>query len=238
MSDSMVKKQGQALKTLRRGVLRYSEQVRDVGTSARSQASDVHRKAEDAVERRRSNLRKCERELSAAQTALAACRENCGGLQRALATAQENCRVAKQQLVRAQKAVQLTAEAQSELAAAHVQAQAAVSEHSSIASSALARLDGMLAAMGQSNFLQGLKGAGQVLVVTAEVVSAMGDGGRLVANAAQALGADTRFADQSVTEMRERNESQQLYHLGEKQVEGEARSRSRQSLGEDPGKSS
>lgn len=144
MSDDVVKAEVNAVLTLKHGVEHYSERVRNGLANARRELDAADRKAQDVVERRRSDVRRCEDQLRGAEAALRQCQENCRGLQQAVARAAQALAEAQQRLDRARKGAQLIAEARSGFAKAGQTAESTVGQHHSVASAALSNLEGKL----------------------------------------------------------------------------------------------
>lgn len=226
MSDDLVRAEVHAVRNLRKGVSRYSEHVRDAAAQARREVAAADRKAQEAVARRRSELQRREQEFRAAQAALARCRENCGGLQQQVNVAAQRHAQANGQLGLARKAAQLTAAAQSDLLKVLQTVEGKVGEQSSVASSALARLDAKLAELPHFDLGHSVHNVLGGIVVGAEIVGATMNLGRVTGNALAAFDVNTPVRDKSISEMVEHQDESAAHYVVNLQHEAEKRSNS------------
>ena len=216
MSDDLIKAEVRSVRTLKRAISEYTEQLRAVAARARSETAAVDRRAQEAVEARRSQLRRRESELRAAQAALAHCTENCGGLQHAVNVAARVQAEAQQALEQARKAAQITAGMHSDLIEVLHTVDAQINEHSSVAASALADLDARLSQLPHFDLGHAARSVAVGMVGAAEIAGAGMNFGRLAANTASAFGAESSVADQSVAELREHEAEHEATYVGEK----------------------
>ena len=228
MSNDQVRAEVSSVRALKQGVGRYAEHVRDAIADARREMAAADRKAQESVDRRRSEVHKCEQKLRHLEAALRQCRDNCGGLQQQVADAAQRLAIAQQLLERARKAARVTAAAQSELAKALQTTETTVGEHSSVASSALASLDAKLASLPQFGVGHAIHNIAAGTVVGVEIFGATMDLGRVAGNALQAVNVSTPLRDHTVTEMVEHRQEQERQHVIERDFE----SRKRTSSGE------
>ncbi len=213
MSDDRVQAEVNAVRTLRRGVSRYAEQLRETAAQARWKICEVDRRAHEAVERRRSDLQRRERELKAAQAALTRSPGGPGGAQREVEEATRRNAEARQNLDRARKAAELTATARADLLKTLQRVESAVGEQSSVAASALANLDVKLSAFPQLDVGHALHNVAAGTVVAVEILTAGMDLAYMTGNAARALGVPTPLGDQSLAEMAERRRDQEVDYV-------------------------
>ena len=223
MSDDLVKAEVNAVRALKHGVERYAEQIRDAAGHARREIAAADRRAQDAVERRRSDGQKREQELRQAAAALRQCRENCGGLQQQVEAAAQRLAAAKQLLDRARKAAQLTAAAQSDLLKVLQNTEATVGEHSSVASSALASLDAKLAELPHFGVGHAIHNVAVGTAVGVEIFGATMSLGRVAGNALQAANVNFPIRDESITEMVEHRKDQERDYVIEQDFESKKR---------------
>jgi len=223
VSDDLVKAEVRAARALKQGVGRYAEQIRGAAAQARREIAAADRKAQEALERRRSEVRKREQELRQAQAALRQCRQDCGGLRRQAEAAAQRLADASQALGRARKAAQLTATAQSDLLKTLQNIEAAVGEHSSVASSALASLDSKLASLPHFDLGSAAHDLLAGTAVTVEVLAAVSSFGRLAGDAAQAVNVNFPIRDHSVAEMAEHQRDQEADYVIKKDAEDQER---------------
>ncbi len=228
MSDDLVRTEVNAVRALNHGIGRYAEQIRDAAGHARLEIAVVDRKVQEAVEHRRSELQKREQYLRQVVAALRQCRENCGELQQQVKAAELRLVEAKQLLERARKAAQLTTTAQSDLLKVLQNTEAAVGEHSSVASSALASLDAKLAELPHFGVGQALHNLAVSTAVTVEVIGATISVGRVVGNALHTANVNLPLQDESITEMVEHRDDQERSYV----IEQDFESRKRTSSGE------
>jgi len=143
--SDVVKAEVRAVRTLKKAVTRYTEQLSTAAHAARREMADAETKAGELVEHRRRQMNRAVQELLQAKDAMARAtdekREDC---RRAMVAAEERAGQLKQELERARRAGQITATASSDLLKALQTAEAAVSEQSSADSSILASLDSKL----------------------------------------------------------------------------------------------
>jgi predicted RNase H-like nuclease (RuvC/YqgF family) len=216
VSDDLIKNERNAVMTLRTGVTRYAEHLREAMAHARKDLTAQHRRAEGAVEQRRNALQRAERELKQARAALAQCREDCGGLERQLAAASQCAAQSKQEFDKARRAAQILAQAQRELTSTMQGIESKVGEHSSVASSALADLEARLAELGGGNHLLQKGAAVAIGVATfAELINPVKD----IGNALNAVGIQNPVSDPSYTDMVERHDEQALDYVVEQSHE-------------------
>lgn len=208
-----------AVRALKHGVERYAEHVRDALGQARRDMAAADRKANEAVEGRRTEMQRCERNFREAEAALRQCQENCGGVQRQVAEAAQRHAEAKQGYDKARKAAQITATAQSELAKAGQTVESAVGQHSSVASSALASLDAKLADLPKFGLGDAVHSALATTAVTAEVLAHTVGFGRIAGNALQAANINNSFKEDSITEMVEHRQDQERDYKVQKDFE-------------------
>jgi len=223
MADDVVRNRVAAVRDLRKGILRYAEQIRDAVSHVRRDVVTLQRKADAVVEARRSTLKRAERELSEARAALARCSENCGGLQERVRVATHWHADATRDLDRARRAVQLVASVQAELATVLQRTEASVAEQSSAGSAALAGLESKLAGLVHGTGRDFANKAIVTGVVGLEILGATASLGRVAGNSLQAVGIDTPLRDHSVTEMVDRDDHQQEDYVHEQTAERQAR---------------
>ena len=202
--SSQVTRELQAVHGLKRGITHFAEQVQSAIDGARKEAANADKKAQEAVERRRSELNKRVADQKAAQDALSQCQENCGGLQRAVADAGRRVGEAQGHLDQARKASHLTSQVQKDLAKVSADALASVKEHASVASSALADLDAKLREIGGP----GSAGLLSTVAVGLELVAAVSTFAPVVGNAMQSAGLQNSMADPSLSSMVERQQGE------------------------------
>lgn len=200
MADT-VRNEAKSVRKLKAGVEQYAGQLRAAMHDARHEMAAARRHAADVVQERRSTLRRAEQQLARAQAELACCQENCGGLQRQAQVAAEWVSETKQQLARARKAEQLVADAESALLRSLQRADGVVGEQGSVASAALASLDGKLSTLGSLGAGHALHNCAKHAVLTAEIIGATTGLGRAAGDALQAANVQNVFADDSLTEM-------------------------------------
>lgn len=223
MSDDLVKAEVQAVRALKQGVGRYAEQIREASAQARREVAAADRKAREALERRRSEVRKREQDLRQVQAALRQCREDCGGLRRQGEAAAQRLAEAREALDHARKAAQLTSTAQADLLKTLQNIEASVGEHSSVASSALASLDGKLASLPHFDLGSTVHGLLAGTAVSVQVLAATANFDRLVGDAAQAVNVNLPGRDHSVTEMVKHRREQEADYVVMKDAEDKAR---------------
>lgn len=226
MSDDLVRAEVHAVRDLRQGVSRYAEHIRDAAAQARREVAAADRKAQEAVERRRSQLQCREQEFRVAQAALAQCRENCGGLEQEVNVAGQRHAEAAGLLDRARKAAQLTAAAQSDLLKVLQTVEGKVGEQSSVASSALARLDAKLAELPHFDLGHAVHNGLGGIVVGVEIMGATMNLGRVTGNALAAFDVNTPVRDHSISEMVEHQDESAAQYVVNLQHEAEKRSNS------------
>ena len=247
MSEDLVRAEAHAVRTLRHGVERYAEHIRETAARARREMAAADRNAQEAVERCRSELRHREEGLKRAQAALTQClhspNPDCGGLRQQAQAAGERHAEAMQRLDRARHAAQITAGAQSDLIKAMQVVEAIVSEHGSLAASALASLDAKLAELPRLDADHALPNAQQAvdgtskswallrnkaaeIAVTAKLIGLATNIGPVVGDAGAAVNVNLPLRDDSIIEMAERQTQQQIDYIGEQAAEGAERARS------------
>ncbi|RLV47708.1 hypothetical protein D9V37_16295 [Nocardioides mangrovicus] len=210
-----VKNERPAVKSLRTGVTRFAETMREAMALARKDLAAQRRSAEQSVESRRSQLQRAERELQNAKSALSQCRDNCGPLRARVSALTARTAECKQQLDKSRRAVQLIAQADHDLGGVMRGIESKVAEHSSLASSALADLDAKIATL-RGTFEQHLRSAGTGLVVGAEIFGAGHGAAMDLSNAAHAFDISTSGGDASIADLVERqNETNRHYVLDE-----------------------
>lgn len=154
MSGDVVRNEANAVKALKSGVERYTQMIQAAIAQARRELMTVERRAQQAVDQRRAALRRAERELQAAKAALSgSTEENRRHLEQQVRTATQWHGEARQQMDRARRAEQQVASARTELMSVLQSTEAAVGEHSSVASSALANLEAKLQSLPAHGFL-------------------------------------------------------------------------------------
>jgi hypothetical protein len=215
MSDDLVRAEVNAVRALKSGVGRYAEQIRDALGHTRREIAAADRKAQEAVERRRSEAQKREQELRQAEAALRQCQENCGGLRQQVTAAAQRLAESKLLLDRARKAAQLTATAQSDLLTVLQNTEATVGEHSSVASSALAGLDAKLAELPKFGVGHAIHNAAVGTVVGIEIFDATMNLGRMTGDALHAANVNMPLRDNSITDMVEHRQDQERDYVAQ-----------------------
>lgn len=223
MSDDLVKAEVHAVRALKHGIGRYAQQVRDAAARARREIAATDRKAQETVERRRSEMRKREQDLRRAEATLRQCRENCGGLQQQVQAASQRLADAQQLLDRATKAAHLTATAQSDLLKTLNNIEATIGEHSSVASSALASLDGKLAALQDFGVGQAMRSLAAGTVAAVEIFGASMNLGRVAGDALQAANVNFPIRDKTISEAVEHQREQEVDYVIKNDPDAEKR---------------
>lgn len=183
-------------------------------TSARKEVEQTHRRVDDEVQNRRRHLDRCRRDLEAAQAALARCTENCSGLERAVRDARARCDEAERRHRDGKRALQLVSDARGDLVAVMQSVEAAVSEHGSIASSALADLDARIEGILRTHSGQAARAAlAGILVEIAGVTVGLSD---TAADAAHALNVNVPLGHESVAELRTDEQDRETDYLGKR----------------------
>lgn len=213
MSDDLVRAEVRAVRALKHGIGRYSEQIRDACDRARRETAAAALKAQEAVDQRRSEAKKREQELRGAEAALRACSENCGGLQQQVHAAARRLAEAELRLGLARKAAHLTATAQSDLLGVLQTVSATVSENTSVASSALTYLDRKLEEYPNVGLAHTVHKAAAGLVVTVEFLDAMTNFGRVTGNALRAIDIASPVGDDSLVEMVQNDQEQERNYV-------------------------
>lgn len=189
MSDDLHKKEAHAVQALRKGVARYAEDIRRAIQHARREAAAADQKVQQAVEHSRAELARADQELKHLQQTLS----RAGDAERAeleafAAAARQQQADAKRRLDNARQAASKVKAAQSDLLKVASLVDGKVSEHSSVAASALADLDAKIRAYSHGPNLF------QAAVVTLGVAAnALADGQGLVqtgADFAKAVGVE------------------------------------------------
>lgn len=188
-----------AVRSMRRGVERFSDQLALVASHARR---DIQRREGEILEeqrRRHSELRRREHEVEVIQGELARCRQGCEGLMSALRKATALRDDAVEAYRRAQKAAALAAEAKSDLFRTLRKTDSTVEGQSKAASSALARLEMRISEVTRTHSMDfGTVAVG--LVTIAQIATAVPDLARLGGNVAAALGDPNSFSNSSAAE--------------------------------------
>ena len=227
MADDIVRNEVNAVRSLKTGITRYSQQIRAAVASARGDLRAAQSKAEDNLERRRKEVRRAEREVAEAQAAVARVHD-----ERDYASAEKRIRVAMHWLAeaggaadRAQRAVQAIASIQTELGGALQTAEHTVAQQSLVTSSALANLEAKLRELPHTDRGSGVRHvvaagvAGSELphtdrgsrvrhvvaggVIFIELATASMNLGRMTSNALASAGINLPSRDTSITQMAE-----------------------------------
>lgn len=219
MADDLVKTEVHAVRELRSAVARYAEQLRGVIADARRESAAADTRAQEAVEGRRSELRRRESELKVAEASLARCRENCGRLQQQVKAAERRCAEARQLLEHARRAARITAGARSDLVKTMAAIEATVGEHSSISSAALASLDAKLAALPHGSLGQAVRSFAAGSIIGVKVVTTAMDVSRIGADAAAAFNVNLPPRDTGIAQLVEHQQEQQVDYFIDKPCE-------------------
>ena len=167
MSGDVVRNEANAVKALKSGVERYTQTIQAATAQARRELMTAERQAQQAVDQRRAVLQRAEREVQQAKAALSgSTEENRRHLEQQVRTAMQWQGEAKQQMDRARRAEQQVASARTELISVLQSSEAAVSEHSSVAASALANLEAKLQSLPAQGFMSTPAGMVARAVVT------------------------------------------------------------------------
>lgn len=233
---------------LRHGIERYAEHIRETAARARREMAAADRNAQEAVERGRSELRHREEGLKRAQAALTqglhGPQQDCSGLRQQVQAAGQRHAEAMQRLDRARQAARITAEAQSDLIKAMQVVEATVSEHGSLAASALASLDAKIAELprpGAGHALSSARlAAGPApkpsywllnktaeMAVAIKIMALVMNFVPVAGDAARAAGFNQPVRDHSITGMEKRQTQQQIDFVGEQAAEEAERARFR-----------
>lgn len=207
MADDIVRNEVNAVRSLKTGITRYSQQIQAAVTSARRDLRAAQAQAEDNLERRRKEVQRAEREVAEAQAAAARIHD-----ERSYASAEQRIRVAMHWLAetrhaanRAQRAVEAIASIQTELASALQTAEHTVAQQSSVTSSALASLDAKLRELPHTDPGSRMRHALADGLIGIELATASMNLGRITSNALASAGINLPSRDTSITQMAENN---------------------------------
>lgn len=227
MSDDLVKNDVQATRELRKAVERYAEVIRGAASRAKREMAEAERRASEELAARQKRLARAEAELRATLAALAGCRENCGGLQRAVAQAEQRVAETRNLVQLAQRAARTCCDAHGELARALGPVEEKVADTGSLASSALATLEGRIASLDHGHHYV------RDAVVTAGLLgSVFTTNGHDIGNALSAAGVSNPLGDPSLSSLQERQEESGKDGVADRLLE--ARKRSSDDLGKRP----
>jgi seryl-tRNA synthetase len=176
---SNVKAEIDAVRGLRAATGTYAERLRGVIAAARRELAAADARLAAGVDRGRGNVNRAQQSLTQARQALGNCApEQRAAASAAVAAAQQQVNNATQLLDRARRAKQQGTEASSELMKVLHQVSAAVDQHNSAASAALAELDHRLVEL-TGTFTDRLgrraREVGEVVVVTVGAIEVLAE---------------------------------------------------------------
>lgn len=207
MGSDQVRDEPGAVRSLRHGLERFSDQIRLAASDARREMQHRERQIHQELERRRAELHRREHEVEVIQVELARCREGCAALMAALRGSVVKRAEAAEACIRAQKAADAAAEAKSELTRALLKIETTVDAHSKRASPALASIEKQLAELVRIQ-PTGPAAIAVTIATLAQVATSAPNFTHLAGNFSAALGHSNPVANSSITEAVEESHEQ------------------------------
>lgn len=218
MSKDQIRTDAEAVRSLRRGLERFGDQIRLAASDARREMQHRERDILQEQGRRQAELRRRELEVQVIQSELARCREGCEGLMAALRRAAGLRSEAADACVRAQKAAEVAAEAKSELTRVLLKIEGTVDEHSKLACAALSAIEKQIAELRPTQ-TTGLAAVTVTLATIAQVASAAPNFAQLGANLAAGLGHSNALANSSIIEAGQESHQQLVGYWADDELE-------------------